>query len=212
MRSIPIVIGNTVRHLRYTFSAIEDVNQLLPGGFLSVFEREMDIGITHLLLWAGLQNEVSYEDIGFYLISENAIRDDVVLASIWKKITYALINDAWISNPDEKEENKESDNHKTLPEIIQSVERIAASDFNLLPEELYSLTPREFSILQKDFGLRDNTRAGLICATMANIHAKRSGRPFEPKDFIRVSHAESEKPQTLEEQSAVLGEILRWMA
>lgn len=204
MRSVPIILNKTVRHLRYTFRAAEDIDQLVPGGFLSVFGRDMDVGITHLLVWAGLQHEgVSYEEIGTYLISENAVYDETVLEQIWKKITYALINDRWLAGEDK--EPSSGERPTPLPEILKELER-AALEYNIYPEDFYGFTPREFHIIQNNFGLRDNIRTGILCSIQANIHCKKpSGRPFEPRDFIRVGPAEP--PQTVEQQVATLTDI-----
>ena len=204
MRSVPFLFGNDIRHLRYTFGAVEDIDALVPGGFMSIFGREADIGIAHLLLWAGLQHEqIGYEDVGYYLISSNAVRDDSVLLDIFGKVTLALTNDEWISveqrDPDDERERK------TIAEIIQDVERVAASDLNLKPSELYGITPREFNLMREQYGLRDNFRAGLICATMANIHCrKQSGPEFEPQDFIRCGERAVSRSQTPEQQAAIM--------
>lgn len=199
MRSVPFLFDGDIHHLRYTFGSVSDLNALVPGGFMSIFKREADTQIAHLLLWAGLCHEkISYEDVGYYLISSNAIRDDSVLLDIWKKISLALTNDEWIS----VEERSPSDGPgRTFDEMIGDMERIAASDFNMTPSELYGLTPREFNLMQESYGLRDNLRVGIVCATNANIHCKHDGRDFEPSDFIRCQKPRGQTPQ---EQAAIM--------
>lgn len=197
---VPFLFGSDIRHLRYTFGSVSDLNALVPGGFMAIFRKEADAQIAHLLLWAGLQHEhISYEDVGYYLISSNAIRDDSVLLDIWRKVSLALTNDEWIA----VEERTEGDRTpgKTFDEMIEDIERIAASDFNMSPSELYGLTPREFNLMQESYGLRDNLRVGIVCATNANIHCKHDGKDFEPSDFIRC---QKPRGQSVQEQAAIM--------
>jgi hypothetical protein len=206
MRSVPIIIDKTIRHLRYSFGAIEDVDALLPGGFDSVFKREADIGMTHLLLFEGLKHEgITYDEVGFYLINSNAIRDPKILESIWKKIIYAFVNDKWIDPDEDKNESTKDIKITSLADAILGVENLAIQH-SILPHELYALTPREFSLIRDYYGLKDNFRAGLICATTANVHvSKKGGDPFLPNDFIRVS--DPEPPQSVDDQSEILAQV-----
>lgn len=169
---------------------------------MSVFEREAGVQICHLLLWAGFEN-MPYDEVGLVLSQHPD------LTSLWRAITYALINDEWINVTAKKDDPKEDGEHKMIGSLIKELERLAISDLNMKPMDFYALTPREFNLLLDNCGLRDNLRAGLICATMANIHArKENDRPYEPGDFIRCGSPASRKDgQTAQEQSAIVNTI-----
>jgi hypothetical protein len=203
VRSVLVVIGGRIHHLRYPIAAIEDIDQVLPDGFLSVFDREADVQTCHLLLWAGLQHDATtYEGAGRMLIREGAVYDPIVLMGFWKRITDALMNDEWVDIT----RSDGTGAPQTLKEYILEMERIAVAEMDMNPVEFYGITPREFRILRENHGLRANRRAGLICATMANIHARGKDDPvFTPKDFIRTG--EVTRPQTAEEQAAVLAGV-----
>jgi hypothetical protein len=203
VRSVLVAIDGKPRHLRYPIASIEDIDQVLPGGFLSVFDREADLQTCHLLLWAGTQHDgTTYTAAGHMLIDEGAAYDPIVLIGFWKKITDALVNDGWVS----VERSDGSGPQKTIGEIISEMERIAIAEMDMNPVELYGLTPREFNLIRENHGLRANRRAGLICATMANIHARgKNDRAFAAGDFIRTG--EVPKPQTAAEQAAILQEV-----
>ena len=203
MRSVLVTIGGEIRHLRYPISVIEDIDQILPDGFFSVFDREADIQTAHLLLWGGLCHEaITYEDAGCILITEGAAYDPIILIGFWKKITDALINDGWVSIT-----RGDSGEPVTIKETILEMERLAVSEMDMRPADFYGITPREFGIMRNNYGLSANRRTGIICATMANIHARgKDSEPFKPGDFIYTG--ERKKAQTAEEQAAILGGLL----
>jgi hypothetical protein len=206
MRSIVLTLGNEVHHLRYPFQVVEDIDQLLKGGFYSVFNREADVPTCHLLLWAGLQHEgVTYEQAGYYLICEGATYKNIPLIGFWKKIVDALTLDKWISIGEGEDDQK---NDAPLREVIADMEQIALSEFNMKPEEFYGITPREFGLYRDKYGLRDNYRAGLICATLANTTVRKpGGGAWQPEDFIRTGTVQ--KIQTAEEQAAIMASMFR---
>jgi len=204
MRSTVLTVGNQVKHLRYPFSVVEDLEQILPNGFYSIFDMEAELPTCHLLLWAGLQHEgVSYQESGVYLISEGAAYDPIVLIGFWKKITDALTLDKWISIGTQKDKGKGDDGDPVpLSETIADMERIALSELNISSAEFYGLTPREFELMREHAGLRDNTRTGLVCATIANCSVpKKDSRPWAPEDFIRTGR--KPKVQSVDDQIAL---------
>lgn len=170
---------------------------------MAVFSRELDLSITHLLLWAGISG-ATYEEIGYYLISEGVAYDEKPLETVWQRITEALVNDCWLS-VEEPEDRTEGEN-RTLPEIISDLE-CQALEYGILPSDFYGLTPREFIVILDHYGIKANYRAGLICSTIAQIQSpKQSGGNWEPRDFIHCGERQSHS-QTPEQQATIMRSV-----
>lgn len=205
MIGIPIKIGHDLYHLRYPFGVVADLEYIIPDGFYSVFDLDADITACHTLLYAGLKHHgISYMQAGEMMINEGAVYDPITLLGFWKKITDALTFDKWISVEVGTEKSEEPP--KTLTESIEEMEREAIGKLDISLTEFYGLTPREFNIMLEQKGMADNTRAGLICATVANALVPKKGHGiWKASDFVRTG----EKPvvQTAEQQKAILSAI-----
>ncbi|MFA5347758.1 MAG: hypothetical protein WC294_06445 [Methanoregula sp.] len=202
MYAIPIKIGTELRHLRYPFGIITDIDYILPEGFFSIFDMEADIPTCHLLLYAGLCHEgVTYEQAGMMLVDDGAAHDMITLVGYWKKITDALTFDEWISIGANTQ--GEPGIARTLSEEIDDMEKEAIGKLDISLSDFYGITPREFNLLREKKGIADNHRTGLICATLANaLVPKKHGGVWRVSDFVGTG--ESVKVQTAEEQAAVL--------
>ena len=202
-----LIVLDKPRHLRYTFSSVSDLDQAIPGGFYNLFKfsakGEVGFRILRDMLYAGLKwedTDLTIPDMGLILLYFSG-DDPGVLLWLWKKVFETLDYDKWTSNQKDKPKNeKQSDGEnepKTISEMLEEIEKVAYSTVGLQPNELYALTPREFSLILDNYGELENRRAGMICATIMNsVGGKKSGEPFKISDFI----SDSKEPQIMSDE------------
>jgi len=191
-----LILLDKPRHLRYTFDAIGEIDQLIPGGFLNLFKLsssgESGFLILRDLLFAGLKWEdknLTIQEMGSILYYFSCNNEEELL-KVWKIVFDTLDYNEWTQSINKKKEptdNKDSQAQTplTIKEMLDEIEKIAYGTFLLTPAELYALTPREFSIYINNFGEVENHRVGLICATIMNSQGgKNDGTAFTKWDFI----------------------------
>ena len=184
-----LIVLDKPRHLRYTFGAVNDLEQAIPGGFLNLFKLsgsgENGFRILRDILYTGLKWEdpnLTIQEIGSTMIYffGTDIKDLLV---IWKKVFDALDYDEWTSS--KNKEIKSDKQIESISELLDEVEKIAYGNLNMHPDELYAITPRELNLKMERFGEVENQRTGLICATIMNSQGgKKGGEPFKISDFI----------------------------
>ena len=183
-----LIVLDKPRHIRYTFAAINELEQAIPGGFLNFFKYtvkgETGFRVLRDILYAGLKWEdssLTLSDLGgilFYFSNGNI--DE--LLGIWKKVFDAMDYDEWTSYKPKQEQET-----VTIPELFEQVEEIAYCTLKIQPSQLYALTPRELNIMLENFGEIDNYRTGMICATIMNsVGGKKGGAAFQVDDFIKL--------------------------
>jgi len=171
---------------------MSELEQAIPGGFMSIFQfpstGESGLLVLRDILYAGLRWEDPY--LTQSRIGEMLLYDGYDTMFIWKKVYDALVYDQWITQQSEEKQTGQSgqkqDNPITILEMLDNIEVIAYGTMRLTPAELYALTPREFNIMLENFGEVENQRVGLICATILNSQGgKKGGEPFTPDDFFK---------------------------
>ena len=186
-----LIVLDKPRHLRYTFGAVNDLEQAIPGGFLNLFKLsgsgENGFRILRDILYTGLKWEdptLTIQDIGstmIYLFGNNVSE----LLVLWKLVFDALDYDEWTSTNRKTESTGKTID--TIRELLDEVEKVAYGSLNMHPDELYAITPRELNLKMERFGELENHRVGLICATIMNSQGgKKGGEPFKVSDFINV--------------------------
>ena len=177
------------RHLRYDIQAVLDLDQLLLGGFDSVFTMEADIEALRLIYWAGLKHEdptlsISGEG-GTGDILFNAIHGGIwTFDNLMKEFTKTILADEWISPP--KERKEDTGEKFTIQDYIAKMEAMNYEYLNLKPKDFYGITPREFNLMMDTAMELDNKRFGILCATVANCSGakKKDGTAFSIDDFF----------------------------
>jgi hypothetical protein len=84
---------------------------------------------------------------------------------------------------------------------------VALYDLGRSEAEFWRWTPRQFFRLvrrHEEAQRRQDFRAGIIVATMANLHAPRKGNPWQPWEFMPGLPQPVTREQTPEEQAAAL--------
>jgi hypothetical protein len=184
-----LIVLDKPRHIRYTFAAINELEQAIPGGFLNFFKYtvkgETGFRVLRDILYAGLKWEdstLTLSDLGGVLFyhSNGNIEE---LLGVWKKVFDAMDYDEWTSY---KPTNKEQEDI-TITELFEQVEEIAYGTLKIQPSQLYALTPRELNLMLENYGEIDNYRTGMICATIMNsVGGKKGGGSFQVEDFIKL--------------------------
>jgi hypothetical protein len=189
------------RHLRYDMQAVLDLDQLLLGGFESVFSMEADMSALKLIYWVGLKHEDTHlrtsGEGGTGDILQNAmVSGPWTCESLVRQFTKAVLSDGWISPPKPKTERVNADGEKfTIQDYILRLESLNYEYVKLKPKDFYGITPREFHLMLDVAGTVGNQRAGMICATVANCSGakKAGGGAFKVDDFFYI------KPKVVKE-------------
>jgi hypothetical protein len=78
---------------------------------------------------------------------------------------------------------------------------------HLSDEEFWQLTFTEFDALCERFKVeqeREDWRAGLICAVLANIHRSKDTKPYKPQDFMPNGSTKDKEAQTPEQMAHLM--------
>jgi len=193
------------RHLRYDIQAVLDLDQILKGGFMSLFIMQDDINALKLIFWAGLRHEDPQlnitGDTGIEKILETVIEDGKwTTESLVKEFSRQIVNDGWILP-----HGKKSETPMTIQEYILRMEELNYQFIHLTPKDFYAITPREFSLMIDNSQVISNHNIGLLCATYANCSGatKAGGGSWQVSDFVNVPR-DKEKRQSPEQMKNVL--------
>ena len=194
------------RHLRYDIQAVLDLDQILKGGFVSVFKMEADFDTLKLILWLGLKHEDPELKISGIGGVGDILYNTITCGHIWtedmlfKEFTKQILNDGWILV-----DNKKADIQMTIKEYILKMEELNYQFIHLMPKDFYAITPREFSLMIDNSQLISNHNIGLLCATYANCSGatKAGGGSWQVSDFVNVPR-NKEKRQSPEQMKNVL--------
>lgn len=183
------------RHLRYDLQSVVDLDQLLPGGFKTIFTMKSNLDALRIIFWAGLKHEDIDLDFGKteeYLHS--ALEHGWTIEKFIEIFTYTLWNQGWLSKSGEK--SKEPVNIETL---ISRMQEMNYKYLHFTPKEFYAITPQEFIDMIEMWGEQDNHNTALICSVIANCSGakKANNRPFEIDDFMPNRKPKVQTPEQM---------------
>ena len=199
------------RHLRYDIQAVLDLDQMLEGGFTSIFALKADMSALQLILWAGLKHEDPTLMIGGEKGMGQIIYDSI-LYGVWtyelliKQFTVQLVNDGWIMT--ERHEPKSKGDILSIRQYINTLEGFNFEFLQMHPKDFAALTPREVTKLIEHSRDESNHMTAMICSVYAACSgaSKQGGGTWELSDFLPQK---GPKRQTAEEMKQILLNM-RW--
>jgi hypothetical protein len=190
------------RHLRYDIQAILDLDQLLPGGFKTIFAMGANLDALRIIFWAGLKHEdnvITFDQVEEYL--KEGIAAGWTLEKLVEIFAHTLWEQGWLSKSQEK-----SKEPVTVENTISQMEEINYKRIHLTPREFYAITPQEFIKMTDFWNEYEDRQTALICATICNANgATKPGKlPFEIEDFMPKKKLITGKKQTAEQMRSIL--------
>ena len=182
------------RHLRYDILAVVDLDQLIPGGFKSIFKMKVNMDSLKIIFWAGLKHEDKDLDLN---------RVETILTSVLDKgwteeklieiFSRTIWDQGWLSKSQDK-----TDKPFTIENLILDMEKVNYKYLHFQPRDFYALTPQEFIKILDVWNDKEDRDLALLCVTTAQCAGatKTGGVAFTIDDFI----PQKSKPQQSADQ------------
>jgi hypothetical protein len=182
------------RHLRYDLQAVIDLDQLLPGGFRTVFVMNANLDALKIIFWAGLKHEdnLSLDQVGEIL--KSALVNGWTIEKLLEIFTRTIWDQGWLSKS-----QGEPTTAIIIEDIIKQMEEVNYKMIHFTPKDFYAITPQEFIKIYELWNDNENRNTALICATVCNASGatKTGGIRFTVDDFLPMSKPNVQTPEQM---------------